>query len=32
LDSISIRFQNYIVSSIAEKLFNFRTIRWVMQS
>lgn len=27
LDSISIRFQNYIVSSIAEKLFNFRIIR-----
>ena len=27
LDSISIRFQNYIVSSIVEKAFNFRIIR-----
>ncbi len=27
LDSISIRFQNYVVSSIVEKVFNFRIIR-----
>ncbi len=28
LDSISIRFQNYIVSSIMEKIFNFRIVSW----
>ena len=27
LDSISIRFQNYIVSSIVEKIFNWRVIK-----
>jgi hypothetical protein len=27
LDSISIRFQNYIVSSIMEKVLNWRVIR-----
>jgi hypothetical protein len=28
LDSISIRFQNYIVSSVMEKLFNWRIVSW----
>lgn len=28
LDSISIRFQNYIVSSIMEKIFNWRIVSW----
>jgi hypoxanthine phosphoribosyltransferase len=27
LDSISIRFQNYIVSSLIEKVLNWRVIR-----
>jgi hypothetical protein len=28
LDSISIRFQNYIVSSLMEKIFNARIVNW----